>query len=404
MNTLHSPHRRTTPRRSVADIAVASLVLMVAVAAHAQTEYRREVITAAQGAQEALAAKKPADALAKLSAVRAQADLNPDERLLTDRLAVVAALDAQQAQVAIGALEAVLANPKLAATDRPSLIDALVKASSQVEDHARSERWARACIDAGCPTARMRPYLLQALSLQKKHGDVLREMKPLLADPALAKGVTEFEWRVLGFSQIALKDNAGYVQTLTQLLATAPSKAYWSDLLTRITTLPGFNPRLELDVYRLMLDTDNIEDAAEYLDMARLSMKAGLPAEAASVIERARSRGLAKDAATDTLLKQARQRAAEDEQSLAAMHKAAKDADGWAQLALVHFASGRWADAQQAWANAFALGTPKHADEARLHQGIALARSGQNAMAREALGKVGGDASQIARLWLLRLG
>lgn len=402
---LLTPTRSSTHRlRRLAGLIVASLTLWVPIAVHAQAEYRRDVITAAQGAQEALAAKRPADALAKLSAVRAQTDLNPDERLLADRLAVVAALDAQQPLVAIGALEAVLANPKLAATDRPSLIDALVKASSRVEDHARTERWARACIDAGCPASRMRPHLLQALSQQKKHGEVLREMKPLLTDPAHAKGVTEFEWRVLGFSQVALKDNAGYVQTLIQLLGTSPTKDYWSDLLTRVTTLPGFNARLELDVYRLMLETDNLEEANEYVDMARLAMKAGLPAEAVTVIDRARSRGLAKDAATDALLKQAWQRAAEDEQSLGSMQKTAKDADSWAQLALVHFANGRWADAQQAWASAFALGTPKHADEARLHQGIALVRSGQTAAAREVLGKVGGDASQIARLWLLRLG
>lgn len=371
--------------------------------AQAEAEYRRDVVQAAQAAQEALSGKKPADALRKLSAVRALTDLNPDERLLTDRLAAVAALDAQQPEAAIGALEAVLGNPKLSPADRPALIDAMVKAASKVEDSVRTEKWARACADAGCPVQRMRPYLLQALSQQKKHGDVIREMKPVLSDPVQAKAVTEFEWRVLGFSQQALKDNAGYVQTLTQLLAIAPSKDYWSDLLTRLPGQPGFNPRLELDVYRLMADTDCLEEAAEYLDMARLSVKAGLPAEAVGTVERARARGLAKDAATDALLKQAKQRAAEDEQSLPQMLKAARDADSWSQLALVHFAGGRWAEAQQAWASAFAAGTPKHADEARLHQGIAQLRAGQAQAARETLAKVGGDAAQLARLWQLRL-
>ena len=72
-----------------------------------------------------------------------------DGLLLTDRLAAVAALDAQQPEAAIGALEAVLGNPKLPPADRPALIDAMVKAASKVEDSVRTEKWARACADAG---------------------------------------------------------------------------------------------------------------------------------------------------------------------------------------------------------------------------------------------------------------
>lgn len=372
-------------------------------AAAAEPSYRREVLQAVQAAQEQLGAKRPAEALQQLAAVRTREDLNPDERLLTERLAGVAALQAQQPREALSALERVIAMPQLPVADRPAILDALSSASARAQDAPRTERWARACLDAGCPPERLRPLLLQALAVQGKHAELLQAFRAELAEPARLRALAEPELRMIGASQAALKDHAGYIQTLQALLARAPSRAYWGDLLLRLPGQPGFNPRLELDVYRLMLDTDTLEELPEYLDMARLALKAGLPAEAVSVLERARAKGLALDAPAAALLKQASQRSREDEQALPELQKAARDADGWAQLALLHFAAGRWSEAQAAWTRAFAAGTPRHAEEARLHQGIALLRSGQAAAARELLGKVGGDPATLARLWLLRL-
>lgn len=384
-------------------VATTLIGLTLALSAQAQSPYRKDVVQAAQSAQEALKGNRAAEALTTLEPARKLTDLNDDERLLLDRLAAVASLQSQNPKVAIDALEALLRNPKLPVAERPTYLDSLVSAAIKASDYPRVERAARECLAAGCPTDRLRLTLLQSLNLQGRHADVVREVQPLLADPQKAATLNEAQLRVLGASQLALKDGAGYVATLVALLERHPTPDYWGDLLLRLPSQPGFNPRLELDVFRLLMATGNLQEAPEFLEMANLATKAGLPLETAYVLTQAQARGLAKDAATDRLLQQARKKAAEDEQALPQMAKAAKDAAAWSGVGLVRFSARQWEGAAEAFAKAFEAGTPRHPDESRLHQGIALAMAGKKEAARDTLAQVGGDAKLLARLWTLRL-
>jgi hypothetical protein len=370
----------------------------------AQDALRREVGGPLQSAQEAIKAQKPIEALGLLNPVRALSDLTEPERFYLERVTAAAALQAKRYDVALVALEYVVQSPSLPAAERKSYLETLVGASIQAQDYPRVVNWARKALEAGADAARFQLSLTQALALQGRHADVVSEMARIQRESdAAGRTITEAQWRVLGASQLKLKDATGYYATLLQLLRVAPSKDYWADLLPRVSQQPDFNARLELDVYRLVQATDNLEDASDFLEMAKLAIKAGLPAFGVRVLEQGLAQKALTTAQTDALLIQARKRATEDEQSLPQLRAAARDANSWAQLGDLYASAQRWQEAHQAYAKALAEGALRRPDEVRLHYAISLAQAGQRGLAREVLTQVGGDAMPLAKLWQLFL-
>lgn len=371
--------------------------------AHAQASVRRELAQALQQARDALQNRQPEQALTALDAVRARTDLNDTERGLTDRTLATAAMQARQFALAVSAYESLLQRPDLTEPDRQAFVQSLVNASLQLKDHARAARWALEGWRAGGAQAlRFRQVRLQSLALLERHDEVLSLARDLRAD-AQAAPLTETEWRVLAASQLKLKDEPGYQDTLLQLIRASRDaqarRAYWADLLPRVSQRPGFNPRLELDVYRLYEATGNLEDAADYQAWAHLAMKAGFPAEAARVLAQAVQHGVVPAAAVQTLLGQARQRAAEDEQALPGLLAAARSGEDWAQLGDLLGSNQRWDEAAQAYDRALALGGLKRPEEVRLHYGRCLWGAGRTAQAQEMFKGVGGDSQAVAQLW-----
>ena len=104
----------------------------------------------------------------------------------------------------------------------------------------------------------------------------------------------------------------------------------------------------------------NLEDAIEYIDMANLALKAGLPAEASRMVEQAYSAGLlgkGSDAVNHQKLRQQiQQRLTEDIKALPALEKSAKDANALASLADVYASQQKWEQAQLNYSKAIAMG------------------------------------------------
>jgi tetratricopeptide (TPR) repeat protein len=148
-----------------------------------------------------------------------------------------------------------------------------------------------------------------------------------------------------------------------------------------------------------------MEDAYEYVDMANLALKAGLPAEASRVLEQAYATGLmgkGSDAVNHQKLRQQIQlRLNEDEKALPALEKSAKDANALASLADVYAAKQKWDQSQTLYSKALAMGGLRREAETRLHAGIALFRLGQKAEANTMWDSIQGDATaiELAQLW-----
>lgn len=375
---------------------LAMSVLGVALSSVAQVNLRPEVAKTLQAAQEAIQSNQPDTALQRIQELRLGAQLTEPERLLLERVAVVAAMNAQKFDVASTSLEYLLQNKDLTAADRLTLSETMINVSLRNKDYAKVVTWAKHYAQAGGTNPRVYLAMIQSLSLQKMHKEVLQEMvERQKLDASTGRLAEEAELRVYAFSQKQLKDDAGYVRTLTQLVKRFPSKDYWSDLLNTMGRLPGFSTRLQLDVSRLMEATDTLDGADDYTDMAVFALKVGLPYEALRALEKAPS------AANAKLKQQAQQRAAEDDKAMRSLSLASEDPALLVQLGDVMLSKGQWDKAAEAYQKALTKGGLKREAEVRLHHGIALFKLNQVASAKSMWASVQGDESlmTLSALW-----
>ncbi len=378
-------------------------VLGVALHTVAQVNMRPEVAKSLQAAQEAIQAKQPDVALQKIQEARATPQLTEPEKMYLERLSVVAALNAQKFDVASSSLAYLLQSKELSAADRATLTETMVSVSQHNKDHANVVEWARRYAQEGGKNQRVHIMKVQALALQGLHKDVVQEMTEAYKDTAYQ--AEESELRIYAFSQKQLKDDAGYVSTLTQLVTRFPSKDYWSDLLNSMGRAPGIAARTQLDVSRLMEAAGAMEEAEDYLDTAQFAIKAGLPYEALRVLDQGQTAGLYKGltvANAAKLKQQAQQRAAEDDKALKTQSLASGNGSILVQLGDVLLSKGQWAEAAGAYQKALSQGGLKREAEARLHCGIALLKAKQSDHAKTMLQSVTGDTSavQMANLWI----
>lgn len=390
----------------------ALLCLGFALNAHAQAQpqvtVRPEVAKSLQAAQDALKAGQADNALVLSQQTMALPGINAVEKPIIQRTLAVAALQAKNFPLAVSTLESLIKEMPAdtpAAQKRP-LIESLLNASQQAQDFPRLVEWARTYLKMEGSNPSVRPVLIQTLSVLKRHEEVIQEVNEKMRLDAAAKVKTpESELRMMAVSQRQLKDDAGYNSTLKLLLQNYPSKAYWGEMIPRLARQANFNARFDLDLYRLLELTGNLEDAIEYIDMANLALKAGLPAEASRMVEQAYSAGLlgkGSDAVNHQKLRQQiQQRLTEDVKALPALEKSAKDANALASLADVYASQQKWEQAQLNYSKAIAMGGLRREAETRLHAGIVLFKAGQKEEARKMWDSVQGDATavDIAQLW-----
>jgi Tfp pilus assembly protein PilF len=378
-------------------------VLGVAIHTVAQIRMRPEVAKPLQAAQEAIQSKQPDVALQKIQEARLTPQLTDAEKMYLERLSVVAAMNAQKFDLAANSLDYLLQSQQLPAADRLSLIETMVGVSQRNKDYIKVVQWARRYAQEGGKNQSVHLMKIQALALQGLHQEVLQEK--LEAHRSLGYLAQESELRIYAFSHKQLKDEAGYVSTLTQLVTRFPSENYWSDLLNIMGRAPGINARRQLDVSRLMAASGTLQEGEDYLDAAQFAIKSGLPYEALRFLDQGQAEGLLKGALAANAVKlkhQAQQVAAEDDKTLKSLTLATENGPMLMQLADVLLSKGQWHEAAEVYQKALSKGGLKHEGEARLHCGIALIKAKQNDAAKAMLQTVTGDAAYglMATLWI----
>jgi hypothetical protein len=374
---------------------------------------RAELARPLQAAREALQAGQAVQALRLLDEARAVPNLATSERILVERMAAVAAQEGQQDAAALSALEYLTQSGELKPVEKLPYWIILVQLSQRSRDYPRLVLAARQYLQAGGTDMRLRLAMLQALSLQGQHQAVVREVLAIDSAKATAAStgpavqpLVEAELRLMGASQLALKDQQGYMATLKLLVARFPSKDYWVDLVSRLQGQAGFNPRFELDIYDLLEKVGGLDEADDVITLADLALKAGLPAQALRVLEQAYSAkilGSGTQAPSHAKLReQATRRLAEDDKTAAAPSTSA-DGEALAQWARVLVSKSRWTEASAAYAKALSQPGLRREAEARLRHGVALFKAGQHSAARDMLASVRGDATavELAVLWAL---
>jgi outer membrane protein assembly factor BamD (BamD/ComL family) len=386
---------------------VVAALLLAATCARAQDSLRPEVGKPVQAAQELLKAGKYRDALAKLREADAVPSRTPYENYILDRLRGSAAAGAGDDATATRSFEAALASGRLQSNEQLQLFEALAAAAYRTKDYTRALDWADRYFKQGGTSTQMTNLRTSAHYLKGDYAGVVRDMQQKV--DAIEKTpplVDEDTLRMLAASYAKLGNDAGYNATLEKLLLYHPKKDYWADLLARLPNRPDFNGKLLLDVYRLRFATGTMQDAEEYVEMAQLSIEAGLPAEAKRVVEagyEAGRLGSGRDAERHQRLRElANKQAAEDERSMAAP-AIGRSGDGLVATGAALVAAGKVDKGIEMLELGIAKGGLKRPEEAKLHLARAYLQAGNKAKAIETFKGVRGSdgTADLGRLWVL---
>jgi len=372
----------------------------------AEDQIRSELAKPLQAAQELIKGKKFRDALDKLHEADGITGKSAYENLVTEQLRLVASTSAGDGPVAAKAYEALVASGKLNPSDQQRYELAVANTFYQTKDYANAATWGKRYQTEGGTDSQVETLIVQSYYLSGDYGSVTKRLQEHLKS---GERLSETQLQILGSSYLKLGDNANYASTLERLVAVYPKDEYWADLIHRVRTRPGFADRLSLDVGRLEQAVGQLKTTEQYVDQAELALQAGLPVEAKAVIELGFSKGVlgtGADAERHNRLKDlAQKNAAKDLADLPkeeADASSSKDGNALVAVGLNHLASGNADKAAQLIQKGIEKGGLKRLDDARLHLGIALARSGQKSKAVETFQAVQGadGTADLARLWL----
>jgi hypothetical protein len=392
-------------------LALAACLPWLAPAGAAEDALRSEVARPLQAAQEALKSGQAADALARVREAEAVANRSEYEAYVLARTKGAAALAAKDNAAAQAAFEALQASPRATPAERAAALQALPGLALKNKKPAEAIQWARRHLAEGGQDRGVRLVLVQALFNTGDCPGTLRELLPLVqADEAAGKKPGEDLLKLAGNCQLKTNDDAGYYQTLQRLVTHYPQPDYWADLLPRVQRQPGFAERLQLPTLRLLRQAGAMEDADDFLDMAQLSLKAGLPGEARAVLEQGYAKGtLGKGPGApqhQRLLDSARKQAADDAAQFTANEARARSgADGGPllNLGLAMATAGQADQGLPLMQQGLAKGITRLPNDARLHLGAALLVAGRRAEAEPLLRGLPADdgLAELGRLWLL---
>ncbi len=245
---------------------------------------RPEVGKPLQQASDLLKAGKAKEALAKVREAEAAPNRNPAEQLTIDRMKAAAAQRAGDMGTAIQALEAVA--PKVTGAELGQVAEQLAAAYAQQRNNAKAGEWLQKAVAAGNNSATIKQLQSYLQSASGDYGAIAKEAgAAVAAAEAAGRKPDEGDLLRLADAQQRTSNTAGYVGTLEKLLLHYPKKDYWNAYLGRLPRKPGFADRFTLDVMRLKLATGTLTKTEDFMEMAQLSLQAGLPAEALRIID-----------------------------------------------------------------------------------------------------------------------
>ena len=361
--------------------------------------------------QELLTNKQYPQAQEKINALAAMENKTPYEMFAIDRMRAVLASGTNNTTLLAQSFENMINTNFLQEPEKLRLIEAVAGTYFNEKKYDLATTWARRYLSKDNSNLAMHNLLARALYLQNDFAAAIQELKAQIAEDDKAGRVsTQETLRLLGGSYQQLKDNAGYATVLERMVEHYPQKDYWADLLYRIEHKPGFSDRLRLDLYRLLLATESLDDPAQYVEMAELALLAGLPAEAKTAVDAgyaANLLGTGKEAAKHKQLRdRVNKQATEDAKTLDAGEASAKSAKtgvGLVNIGYNYVINHQEDKGITLIEQGIAKGGLKSVDEARLHLGIAYLQAGKRDKAVESFKAIQGadGAADLGRMWLL---
>ncbi|MEO8936628.1 MAG: hypothetical protein ABI277_16890 [Burkholderiaceae bacterium] len=394
-----------TVLKAAASASCAIVLLAQAPAARAEG-MRPEVGRPLQAAQEALKAKRYADAAAKIREAEAVPGKTANEQVTIERMraAVAAASGDIQGQIAV------IGSGKLPPAEQIRMIQSVAGQYYTQHDYASAATWTQRYLKDGGADPQMRSILVQSYYLAGDCGSLARTVGATQGEDA-GRPASEEQLQTLASCYLKAKDNTGYVGALEKLATFYPKKEYWADLLARVQTTKGFSDRLQLDVYRLKLASGLMASTSDYMEMAQMALGDDHPAEAKKIVDQgftAKVLGAGGDVERQKRLADlAGKRFNEGQAGLAKAEAGAlsqRDGNDLVNVGYDYVGYGQAAKGLSLMEQGIKKGGLRRPEDAKLHLGVAYLQAGQKAKALQVFKTVGGTdgTADLARLWVLQ--
>ncbi len=387
-----------------------ALVAAAAMGAAQAQGVRAEIGKPLQQAGEFLKAGKSKEALAKVREADAVGGKTAAEQMTIDRMKAAAAQRAGDMGTAIAALESI--HGKASGAEAGQVAEQLASAYAQQRNNAKASEWLNKAIAAGNNGASVKQLQSYLQSTSGDYGAIARDAGAAVSGAEQAgRRPEEGDLLRLADAQQRTGNMNGYVASLEKLLLNYPKKDYWNAYLSRLPRKPGFADRFALDVLRLKLASGTMTKTEDFMEMAQLSMQAGLPSEALRVAEQGYKAGVmgtgAEAGRHQRLRDLATKEQGEAKAKLAGQATEAegfKEGDGLVKVGTAYVALGEADKGIELIQKGIAKGNLKRPEDAKLRLGLAQLQSPKTKAAGvQTLRTVKGadGSSEIARLWLI---
>jgi hypothetical protein len=371
---------------------------------------RPEVGKPLQQASELLRAGKAKEALAKAREADAVGGKTAAEQLTIDRMKAAAAQRAGDMGTTIQALEGV--HGRVSGAEAGQVAEQIAAAYVQQRNNAKASEWLSKAVQAGNNSASVRQLQSYLQSASGDFGAIAREAGAAVAGAEHAgRRPEEADLLRLADAQQRLGNAGGYIVTLEKLLLNYPKKDYWNAYLGRLPRKAGFSDRFALDIMRLRLASGTLTKAEDFMELAQLSMQAGVPAEARHVVDegfKAGVLGAGPEAARHKRLRDlAIKQEADSRATLANQATEAetfKEGDALIKAGNAYVSMGEVDKGIALITRGIAKDGLKHPEDGKLRLGLAQLQSPKTrAAGKQTLRsiKATDGAAEIARMWLI---
>jgi hypothetical protein len=374
-----------------------------AVPAELSKEFRAAIAPAQASAQ----AKTYPDASAKLAAAIPLANL-PDEKFFVGSVRYDISVGTNDSAGIRKAINEMIGSGSKLASNLPKLYFASGSAAYNAGDHADAVAKLTEGERLGVKSADLYITLADSLFRLKRAPEGLIAAEKAIAAKTAANEKAPDNWYARSRSAAYQGKLPKDVTKWSMLLIRAyPTDNNWRDALATYRDTNNLDPLVQIDLYRLMRVTKSLQGERDFSEYADLANARALPGEAKSVIEEGYATGVASKTSPQIKerLADANAKLAADQASVAnddRLSRAAADGKRAANTANAHIAYGEYAKAIDLLKISLAKGGAD-ADAVNMRLGIANARLGQKADARQAFSAVGGTRAEIAKFWLLWL-
>ena len=219
--------------------------------------------------------------------------------------------------------------------------------------------------------------------------------------------VSEETLKLLLSSEYNLKNNAGVMAAMTQLLQKYPSEKYWTDALNLVEDSGKKSDEDRLQVLRLKSRMTKMQ-AAEYVNMAQIALRQGVPGDAKNALEKGFAEGVLSKKDDSALLEESRAAAQKDKSTLPSQAKeiaGTSNGNAYLSLAEAFISYGQCPNAVDIIKQAMSKNIIKDADKANLDLGIAYACANNASEASATFAKIPAESKygDLARLWTVAL-